>query len=264
MSENERVIAIRIKDSVLVFPLRYMGVEVLNDQQASLSFAVTYCPITKSAYVIKRNINDRIHTFSASGILYKDNLVFYDLETESLWSQMLFKSINGKYLHKTVQTVNSIETNWGTIKNHFSKVKIFNGVYNTSSFKKIDPDDNNGLGEQIYNDDERVFGVLNFSIVYTKSYKDIKQDITIENYNNFIFISSSKYNFIAGYNNLGKIFIPVKNNFPLIMKDQTGIRYDIFGHPVSNNQAPKLTSTYSYGAFWWAWTDFYNNFMKIE
>jgi len=100
LSENEKVIAIRIQNSILVYPLKYMGVEVLNDKQATLSFAVTYCPITKSAYVLKRNINNRVLTFSASGILYKDNLIFYDLETESLWSQMLFKGINGKFLHE--------------------------------------------------------------------------------------------------------------------------------------------------------------------
>jgi len=232
-----------------------MGIEVLNDKQANLSFAVTYCPITKSAYVLRRTVDNQTLTFSASGILYKNNLVFYDIETESLWSQMLFKGINGKYLHKSVKTVNSIETNWGTIRNHFSNIKIYNGITDTNKyyFKRIDPDDDFGLGEGLYNDDEKVFGVLSSSIIYTKSYLNIIQDINIENNNNLLLVSSGKYNFIS-----------VNNNFPVIMKDQNGIRYDIFGYPVSNNQAPKLTSTYSYGAFWWAWTDFYNNFMRIE
>jgi len=267
LSEKEKVVAIRVQDSILVYPLRYMGVEVLNDKQASLSFAVTYCPITKSAYVLKRNIDNQVLTFSASGILYKDNLIFYDLETETLWSQMLFKGINGKFLNETVQTVNSIETVWGTIKNHFSKVKIFTGFYDStgnSSVKRIDPDDDIGIGDDLYNEDEKVFGALNFSIIYTKSYSEITRDITIKNHDNLVFASSRKYNFIAGYNNLGKNFSSVNNNFPVIMKDQTGIQYDIFGYPVSNNQAPVLLSTYSYEALWWAWTDFYNNFMTIE
>jgi hypothetical protein len=74
--DGESVIAIKVQDTILVFPLRYMGVEVVNTRQAEKAFAVTYCPITKSAYVLDRKIDERLLTFSASGILYKDNLVF--------------------------------------------------------------------------------------------------------------------------------------------------------------------------------------------
>jgi hypothetical protein len=89
-----------------------MGVEVVNDMLDDVGFAVTYCPKTKTSYVINRKVNDNTYTFKASGLLYQDNLVYYDRESESYWSQMLFKSIHGPQIKQNPIFIQSFEMNY--------------------------------------------------------------------------------------------------------------------------------------------------------
>ena len=97
---DERVIVFKIDETILIYPLWLMGVEVVNGTVNNTHFAATYCPKTRTSYVINREIDNKIHTFSATGVLYLDNLVYYDIETESFWSQIYFKCIHGEYYSK--------------------------------------------------------------------------------------------------------------------------------------------------------------------
>lgn len=98
---DSKVIVFKIDTTVYVFPIAKMGVEVVNDNVNDVFFAVTYCPITRSSYVINRKIDSQIYTYAASGILYKNNLVYYDIKNESLWSQMQMININPTWLFHT-------------------------------------------------------------------------------------------------------------------------------------------------------------------
>ncbi len=61
-----------------------------------LDFLVTYCPLCGTGAVFNRKVNDTVLTFGNSSLLYLDNVLLYDFETESLWSQLLAKSITGR------------------------------------------------------------------------------------------------------------------------------------------------------------------------
>lgn len=51
-------------------------------------------------------------TFGTSGLLYNTNLVLYDREINSLWSQMLQVSINGNQISTKPEILSAIETRW--------------------------------------------------------------------------------------------------------------------------------------------------------
>jgi hypothetical protein len=50
--------------------------------------AVTYCPLCNSGVAFERAVDGRVLSFGTSGMLYADNLVMYDRQTESLWPQL--------------------------------------------------------------------------------------------------------------------------------------------------------------------------------
>ncbi len=66
--------------------------------------------------VYSRKIDERVFTFGVSGRLYKSNVLFYDHQTESLWSQLLSKAITGEMVGTKLTQVGSSRIKWKTWK----------------------------------------------------------------------------------------------------------------------------------------------------
>jgi cytochrome c biogenesis protein CcdA len=71
--------------------------EVVNDKIGDQEIAVTFCPLCGSAIVFDRNVEDKVLEFGVSGFLYESNLLMYDKETESFWSQAGLEAVVGDY-----------------------------------------------------------------------------------------------------------------------------------------------------------------------
>ena len=59
-----------------------------------------------------RGINDRELTFGVSGLLYKSNVLMYDKETESLWSQVKNRAVTGPMTGARLKVLPSALTTW--------------------------------------------------------------------------------------------------------------------------------------------------------
>lgn len=71
--------------------------EIVNDNIGDKYFSVTFCPLCDSGIVFNRRVRDSILQFGVSGLLFESNLLMYDLETESLWSQAAGEAVVGEY-----------------------------------------------------------------------------------------------------------------------------------------------------------------------
>lgn len=71
--------------------------EIVNDTVGGQPLAVTFCPLCGSAVVYSRDVGGKTLDFKVSGLLYESNMVMYDTDTESLWSQSTGKGIAGFY-----------------------------------------------------------------------------------------------------------------------------------------------------------------------
>ena len=69
--------------------------EVVNDNLDGLPVVINYCPLTGSAMLLEGSSQSPDPTFGVSGLLFNSDLILYDLETDSLWSQMQRESVNG-------------------------------------------------------------------------------------------------------------------------------------------------------------------------
>jgi hypothetical protein len=63
--------------------------------------------------VHSRRIDGRELTFGISGRLYKSNVLLYDHQTESLWSQLMSKAISGPLVGQDLQQLPSSRMTWG-------------------------------------------------------------------------------------------------------------------------------------------------------
>lgn len=251
------VIALKLGGQVFVYPHVSMSVEVVNDQFAGTFFAVTWCPITGSSMVWNRLIGSDTLSFAASGILFRENLVPYDLETRSLWSQMKVQGIHGKFAGIDPEILPSIETTWETITEYYPDALVFEDVFGPSL--KIAT----GLDYQI---GERVFGVIMPRSVLTISADSIAEEPLMQTIvtraGSQILITSKSERVVALYRDPINLSFVAVDSFPVVMRDQNGLHYDIFGSAVSSGFQLEVAKQYI--AKWWAWQDFYGDFNTLN
>ncbi|MDX1478924.1 MAG: DUF3179 domain-containing (seleno)protein [Saprospiraceae bacterium] len=101
--------------------------EVANDQLGTQEYAVTYCPLTGTATVWDRQTHDGTRMFGVSGLLYNRNLVPYDRDTESLWSQINELCVNGPLIGERPRRLRFVETTWRTWLYMYQSADVISG-----------------------------------------------------------------------------------------------------------------------------------------
>ena len=78
-------------------------------------------------------------TFGISGRLYKSNVLLYDHQTESLWSQLMNTSISGPLAAKEMTPLASFRTKWKTWKHRNPKTMVLSDDTGYHRNYAIDP-----------------------------------------------------------------------------------------------------------------------------
>ncbi len=96
LTPDEPVLAPAIGETARAYPVQILiWHEIVNDTIDGQPVAITYCPLCNSALGFDRRLGDRVLTFGTSGSLYLSDLVMYDRQTESLFSQLEGRAIAG-------------------------------------------------------------------------------------------------------------------------------------------------------------------------
>lgn len=95
---DEQVVGVVVDGEARAYPVKMLSVhEVANDRFGDRPVTVTYCPLCGSAVAFDRNVTidgrNRTLAFTASGYLYKEDLVMWDAQTGTLWNQILGEAI---------------------------------------------------------------------------------------------------------------------------------------------------------------------------
>jgi len=97
MRDDDLVVSLTVGSETRAYPLRILvWHEIVNDTIAGLPVAVTYCPLCGTAMVFDRRYGGRELTFAVSGLLFQSDVLMYDRQTETLWSQLGLKAVAGK------------------------------------------------------------------------------------------------------------------------------------------------------------------------
>jgi hypothetical protein len=62
--------------------------------------------------VYSRIIDNKTYTFGVSGMLYRSNVLMYDHQSESLWSQVMRQAVTGPMTGQRLQVIPSSLTTW--------------------------------------------------------------------------------------------------------------------------------------------------------
>ncbi len=83
--------------------------ELVNDTIGGQPILVSYCPLCGSAMVFARPGDTR---FGVSGLLYRSDLLMFDRETDSLWTQIEGRAISGPRAGERLELMRSSFERW--------------------------------------------------------------------------------------------------------------------------------------------------------
>lgn len=86
--------------------------ELVNDELGGDPILVSYCPLCATALVFDRRLDGRVRSFGVSGLLFQSDLLMFDRETESLWSQIAARAVTGKLMGRRLSLLPSNIMRW--------------------------------------------------------------------------------------------------------------------------------------------------------
>jgi hypothetical protein len=96
LDPDDRVLGITHGGRSKAYPVKILNRhEIVNDWLDQQPVVVTFCPLCGSGVAFSASVDGKELTFGVSGLLYNSDVLLYDRETGSLWSQIAAKSVNG-------------------------------------------------------------------------------------------------------------------------------------------------------------------------
>ena len=250
--------------------------EIVNDNLNNNFITINYCPLTGTAFGWSSVADGVKSTFGVSGLLYNTNLILYDRNTDSYWSQLELKCVNGALIGDEPILESIVETNWGTWKMLYSNTKVLSletgfsrnygnypyGDYKTNHdfFLFTASPSNDALPNK-----ERVYAIINqeASRVYqfqkftggkvVREMFDGKEYLIVGNENLI-------YSFELTGSQLDLNFQYDFNNSEVFFKDNEGNKWSIFGKALEGPRVGEVLGfSKSVVSYWFAIAAFYPN-----
>jgi hypothetical protein len=113
LAPQDRVLGIVRNDVAKAYAVRILDYhEIVNDRVGGEPITVTYCPLCGTGMAFLAEREGRPVSFGVSGLLYNSDMLLYDRETESLWSQIMARAISGPLRGTELTSVPISHTTW--------------------------------------------------------------------------------------------------------------------------------------------------------
>ncbi len=289
LNNGDYVLGVKVGSEIRAYPHPVLDWhEIVNDEflgQADCKtyLSINYCPLTGTGMAWNRELDGKITTFGVSGLLYNTNLIPYDRNTDSNWSQMRLDCVQGSLQGQKITTYPLIETTWKTWKERYPNSKVmnsetgFNRSYGSYPYGDYRTSENLvfpvNISDRRLPRKERVLGVIADGIakVYRfNSFTEIAGEATelIEDSVNgqaIVVIGNNDANFLVAYQRTtmdGTLleFQAMQDSPDSIMKDNEGNSWNLFGEAIAGPRTgERLSPTRSYMGYFFSWGAFYPN-----
>jgi len=113
LKPDDRVIGVTMDGISRAYPIAILNWhEIVNDTINGQRYAVTFCPLCGTAVAFYSDIAGSTTDFGVSGLLYNSDVLLYDRETESLWSQIMSQAVAGKLVGEKLKAFPVSHTTW--------------------------------------------------------------------------------------------------------------------------------------------------------
>jgi len=113
LEPDDTIVGLAIDGDARAYPLRILAHhEIVNDTVGGQPVAVTYCPLCGTAMTFSRAYDGKTLSFGVSGLLHHSDVLMYDRQTESLWSQLGLQAVAGDYSGTELEWLPSEQMKW--------------------------------------------------------------------------------------------------------------------------------------------------------
>ncbi len=123
LESDDRLLALEQGGTAKAYPIRILNWhEIVNDQVGGRGIAVTYCPLCGTGMAFDLEVsesgrplrqNGQPLELGVSGLLYNSDVLMYDRQTKSLWSQIGRQAITGPLQGERLEMIPLRHTTWG-------------------------------------------------------------------------------------------------------------------------------------------------------
>ncbi|MEX0315118.1 MAG: DUF3179 domain-containing protein [Allomuricauda sp.] len=271
LRDDDLIIGFKNGDDVRGYPHIILDWhEIINDNIGDESLAITYCPLTGTGIGWGRIIDGKETTFGVSGLLYNTNLIPFDRETLSNWSQILNESVNGELFGREASLSMLVEMDWKTWRQMYPNSQIvnlntgFQRTYGTSPYGRYNEDHNFFLFP-VDKDNrlplkERVLAVINENNARVYQFEHFASENVILD-RNYLVVGNNDFMvaFEPGEEHGTLEFNYVfDGNSDTILQDNEGNEWDLFGNAISGPRlGERLKTPESFMAYWFSIPAFY-------
>lgn len=283
LEDDDLVLAININGHIKAYPHPILDWhEIVNDELEGEKFSLNYCPLTGTGIGWDRIINNEETTFGVSGLLYNSNMIPFDRNTESLWSQLRLECINGDLISERAKNHIFLETSWKTFKQAYPQAEVlttetgFSRSYGVFPYRDYRENHDYLLFPIAVDDDrlerkERVLVLLfdgQTAVAYSfDSFFGNGIESVFDNVNDqdLIIVGSKEDNFLVAFSTRLKqggqlSFTILDNQLPKLLKDNEGNIWDIFGYAVEGPRlGQRLDQPVQMMGYWFSFGSFYSD-----
>jgi len=125
MRKNNRVIGVEVGGVARAYPIKILNYhEIVNDVVNGKVLVISYCPLCGSGMVFDANAGGRELNFGVSGLLYNSDVLLFDRQTESLWSQIRGQAVSGPLKGTNLRMIAASHTTWRDWKNEHPETTV--------------------------------------------------------------------------------------------------------------------------------------------
>ncbi len=125
LQPGDLVLGLARRGIARAYPLRILNWhEVVNDEFGDEPITITYCPLCGTGLAFERRVAGRVLSFGVSGLLYNNDVLLYDRQTDSLWSQLMAQAISGSLAGRRLTPVPVTHTTWSDWRTNYPQTQV--------------------------------------------------------------------------------------------------------------------------------------------
>ena len=275
LEDNDLIIGIVKNNTIRAYPHKILDWhEIVNDKLNEDNITINYCPLTGTAFGWSSIAGGENSNFGVSGLLYNTNLILYDRKTDSYWSQLELKCVNGDLIGEEPLLESVVETNWGTWKSLYPNTRVLSsetgfsrdynnypyGTYKTNHdfFIFSASPSNDALPNK-----ERVYAIMDKRVAKVYQFQKFNGGKVIKELfegTEYLVVGNENliYSFELNASQLGLNFEYDFNNSEVFFKDNEGNKWSVFGKAIEGPRlGEQLKASNSVVSYWFAIAAFY-------
>lgn len=151
LKNRDRVLGLSLNGVTRAYPIRILNYhEIVNDVVSGEPVVITFCPLCGSGMAFAATIDGAQFEFGVSGLLYNSDVLMYDRQTGSLWSQLKTTAITGPMKGSRLTPLPLSHTTWADWRERHPDSEVLTTNTGYRRDYRVDPYPNYGRSGKLY------------------------------------------------------------------------------------------------------------------